>query len=101
MSKTYDFSDTLERKTTFIKEVECTDPDTGAEITLEIHKDPVSGGLFAVEAEYLDQVTDKVISPYSVRYPVPIIYTLDMSDETPVESPDGPWDKDFREAAEN
>lgn len=64
-------------KTTFIKEIEVIDPDTGNECYIEIHKDPISGGIFGVDSTYLDRVSEMVISPFST---LENIVCLDMTD---------------------
>lgn len=64
-------------KTKFVAEVKITDPDTGNECYVEIHKDPVSGGMFGVDSTYLDSVTEYVISPFSTSENITI---LDMED---------------------
>ena len=42
------------------------DPDSGGVVELEVWKDPQSGGIFAVDASYLEGVTDMIPSPFSV-----------------------------------
>jgi hypothetical protein len=51
--------------TIFIKEIIVQDPDTGMDIEVEIHKDPISGAIFGVDSSYLDQITTTVPSPFS------------------------------------
>ena len=53
------------RTTKFIKEIVVIDPDTGLEVHVEIHKDPESGGVFGVDASYLDQLSSVVNSPFN------------------------------------
>ncbi len=52
-------------KAKFITEVSVVDPDSKGEVHLEIWKDPESGGIFAIDSSYLDQVTDRVLSPFN------------------------------------
>lgn len=43
------------------------DPETQADIDLEVVKDPVSGAMFAVDASFIEQVEESVNSPFG-RY---------------------------------
>jgi len=52
-------------RTRYIKTIGVTDPDTGADVELEVHKDPVSGACFAIEAGFADQVSSLIINPYA------------------------------------
>ncbi len=47
------------RRSTYI-----TDVEVDGEI-LEIHRDPISGAMFGVNAEFVDQVDDTIFSPYN------------------------------------
>ncbi len=49
----------------FITEITVRDPDTGDSVELEVWKDPVSGGLFALDATFLDQVAETIPSPFN------------------------------------
>lgn len=40
------------------------DPETGAEVEMEVWKDPVSGAMLAIDGSYIEQVEDPVNSPY-------------------------------------
>jgi len=51
--------------TRFVKAISVTDPDTGSNIELEIHKDPESGALLAIESSFLEQVREDIPSPYN------------------------------------
>ena len=53
------------RTTKFIKEIVVIDPDTRVEVHVEIHKDSESGGIFGVDASYLDQLSSVVNSPFN------------------------------------
>lgn len=53
---------------TFIGETSVLDPDSGEEIVLEVFKDPVSQGMFAIDASFTDQVTDAIVSPFNEEY---------------------------------
>lgn len=52
-------------KTTFIKEIEVKDPDTGQINPVEIHKDNHSNGIFGISSTFTGQVTDKIPSPFN------------------------------------
>lgn len=43
-------------KAQYVKFIEVTDPDTGAEVELEVYKDPESGAMFAIDSTFLEQV---------------------------------------------
>jgi len=49
----------------FITQIVVTDPDTGARVEMEVWKDPTSGGLFAIDASFLDDVTEEIPSPFN------------------------------------
>ena len=51
-------------KATFVKEITVIDPDSGGEVELEVWKDPSTGGIFALDASFLDQVKDIIRSPF-------------------------------------
>ncbi len=52
----------------FVMEITVPDPDTGEPIAVEIWKDPESGGLFGVDASFLDQVReDGIPSPFNAE----------------------------------
>lgn len=42
----------------FIKEINVIDPDSNAEVTIAIYKHNESGGMFAIDSSYIDQVID-------------------------------------------
>lgn len=53
-------------------DVTVADPETGASIEMEVFKDPLSGGMVAVDASYLDQASESFNSPfgyYALRAP--------------------------------
>lgn len=56
-------------KAFFIKTITVKDPDTLAPVELEVYKDEESGGLFAIDSSYLDQVLlkkgDGIPSPFN------------------------------------
>lgn len=51
--------------TRYVCEVEVKDALTGLAQTLEVHVDDASGAMFAVDATYLDQISERAVSPYS------------------------------------
>jgi hypothetical protein len=52
----------------FVMEIAVPDPNTGEAVAVEIWKDPASGGLFGVDASFLDQVRDNGIpSPFNAE----------------------------------
>lgn len=60
----------------FIQEIKVIDPETKGEVEVEIWKDPVSGGIFGLDASFLEQITEQVIpSPFDrkikLRLPTP------------------------------
>ena len=52
-------------ETIFIKEIMVTDPDTGSQVPVEIHKDKHSGGIFGVDATFIEQKSDYVRSIFN------------------------------------
>lgn len=52
-------------KAVYVKEVLVHDPDTNGDVDLQVYKDPESGGMFAVDASYLDQLNSKIPSPFN------------------------------------
>ncbi len=52
-------------KTKYVTSITVQDPDTGEDVELEVHKDPESGGIFAIDASFLDQVTDTLPSLFN------------------------------------
>lgn len=52
-------------KAIFAGSVVVKDPQTGSDVELEVMKDPHSGGMFAIDASYLEQVSDKFNSPFN------------------------------------
>ena len=60
----------------FIETITVIDPDTNAPVELEVYKDEQSGGLFAIDSSYLDQVVDNEIpSPFNKYYMLKLVYT--------------------------
>lgn len=45
-------------------EITVKDPETGADIEMEVWKCRLTGGMVAIDASYLDQVREKVANPY-------------------------------------
>lgn len=52
-------------KTKYVTEIVVNDPDTGNAVELEVHKDPTSGALFAIDSSFLDQMTTVIASPFN------------------------------------
>jgi hypothetical protein len=52
-------------KAKFITCIKVTDPDFGGEVEMEVWKDPTSGGLFAIDSSFLDQVEETFQSPFN------------------------------------
>ena len=52
-------------KAQYVKFIEVTDPDTGAEVELEVYKDPESGAMFAIDSTFLEQVRQIIPSPFN------------------------------------
>ena len=52
-------------KAKYVKFIEVTDPDTGAEVELEVYKDPESGAMFAIDSTFLEQVRQVIPSPFN------------------------------------
>lgn len=49
----------------FIQEITVIDPETKGEVAVEIWKDPVSGGIFGLDASFIEQMTEQIIpSPF-------------------------------------
>ena len=49
----------------FIQEITVIDPETKGEVAVLIWKDPVSGGIFGLDASFIEQMTEQVIpSPF-------------------------------------
>jgi len=53
--------------TIFIKEIEVTDPDTGNDIPVEIHKDKETGAMFGVDSSYAELEEGRVKTPFSSK----------------------------------
>lgn len=49
----------------YLQDVDILDPDSKGYVTLSVYKDPKSGGVFAIDSSYLDQVTDIVPLPFT------------------------------------
>jgi hypothetical protein len=49
-------------KTRFLLEITVADPDTGNLVVVEIHKDPVTGALFGVDAGFAEKRSRRVAS---------------------------------------
>lgn len=71
----------VETTAKFVRHITVLDPDTGADVELEVWKDPESGSLLAVEASFLDQVRGQVFSPYNEGHILkePELYESDES----------------------
>jgi hypothetical protein len=52
-------------KAIYVSAVTVTDPDTGAEIDVEIYKDEASGAMFGLDSSFLDGDVGPVFSPYN------------------------------------
>jgi len=52
-------------KARYVKSIEVTDPDTGAEVELEVYKDPESGAMFAIDSTFLEHVRQIIPSPFN------------------------------------
>lgn len=52
-------------KTKFITEITVTDPDSGGEVEIEIHKDMQSGALLGIDSSFIEQMADIIPSPYN------------------------------------
>lgn len=49
----------------FIKKVLVIDPDSKGEVEVEIWKDPVTGGIFGIDASFLEHTDRKfIVSPF-------------------------------------
>lgn len=49
----------------FIKEITVVDPDSKSDVEVEIWKDPVTGGIFGIDASFLESLEINVIvSPF-------------------------------------
>jgi len=49
----------------FAGDISVMDPETGDEVELVVFKDPISGGMFAIDFTYLDQIEpDSIPSPF-------------------------------------
>jgi len=57
-------SNPIRIKAIYLNEVAVTDPQSSGMVMVEIWKDPISGGLFGVDASYLEQVTREIPSPF-------------------------------------
>lgn len=51
-------------QTKFAGRVTVIDPDTNAPVELEVMKDPESGAMLAIDASYIEQVSEVFNSPY-------------------------------------
>jgi hypothetical protein len=49
--------------TKYIQEVVVRDPDSGGDVSMEVHK-VEGGGMFAIDSSFLEQVTDTIPSPF-------------------------------------
>ena len=52
-------------ETVFITSLTVIDPDSGRAVEVEVHKDPASGGIFALDASFVEQVADTITSPFA------------------------------------
>ena len=50
----------------FVKCVDVVHPENGEVVELEVHLDPTTGALFAVESSFLDQVDNTITCPYQI-----------------------------------
>ena len=56
----------MSRKAEYVKDVEVIDPDTDDYVNMEVWRDPGTGRLFALEAEFMEAgYAVMVSSPYS------------------------------------
>lgn len=69
-------------KAFFIETITVTDPDSNAPVELEVYKDEQSGGLFALDASYLEQdvVNNEIPSPFNKDYMIKLIYNSEKFD---------------------
>jgi hypothetical protein len=51
--------------TQYLQSISVHDPKTGAEVELEVHRDPESGALLAIDSTFLEQVRDVITSPFN------------------------------------
>ena len=51
----------------YVTDVHVTDPDSGLPIELEVWKDPVSGGLLAIDASFVERVGEVITSPFNAH----------------------------------
>jgi hypothetical protein len=52
----------------FIQEITVVDPDSKGAVEVEIWKDPVTGGIFGIDASFLDHTDRKfVVSPFDKK----------------------------------
>jgi hypothetical protein len=54
-------------KAVYVETIEVTDPDSGGQVSVDIFKDPESGGMFGVDSSFLEQVENKVPSPFNPK----------------------------------
>lgn len=47
----------------FVTEIEVADPDNGGPVPIEIWLHP-NGGLFGIDSNYLDQVSEEIYDPF-------------------------------------
>ena len=61
----------------YIDDIQATDPDSMQPVDLEVWKDPVSGGMFAIDASFVAQVDEVIVSPFNshiyLSLPEPVI----------------------------
>jgi len=52
-------------KSIYIEEYIVIDPDTGSDVHIEIYKDVESGGLFAIDSSFIEQISHEIPSPFN------------------------------------
>ncbi|MGO9014651.1 MAG: hypothetical protein ACLQF0_06690 [Dissulfurispiraceae bacterium] len=63
--KAFEFDGNFQITAQFVGEVGFVDPKTKGEVPLEVFIDPISKGMFAIDASYTDQVSDTIVSPFN------------------------------------
>jgi hypothetical protein len=58
----------------FIETITINDPDTNAPVELEVYKDEGSGGIFAIDSSYLEQVENEIPSPFKQLHMLKLIH---------------------------
>ena len=52
----------------YVQDISVIDPDSGRPVTLELWKDPESGGMFAIDESFVDQVEEVIVSPFNTKH---------------------------------